>query len=1200
MIIRHVEIRGFKSFADRTVLTLDRGLTAIVGPNGTGKSNLVEAIRWALGEQSTKAIRGVRMDDVIFAGTASRKPVSLAEVTVVLDNSDNSLPLAASEVSISRRVDRAGIGEYLINGTSCRLRDVQMLLAGTGWGKDYCALVAQGKLEEPIACGPEGRRFLLEEASGLSRYRLRRKESLRCLEDASSCLETLRAALHELKLQEDHLRGEAARLEAYESLSRQAEEIQVELEIEEYRDSMEDLARKKAELEAAASARSRIERCLGRLKIKEHGLEERVAAVSSCIDQAQAQRVDGVELVAALRTRVQSLKDELKGISHEAFASSAVLAEKQRAVENVRRELRSGSWAQDVDLLEMMEAASAFEMASEEHEFLARRIAVSREALGRRLRLEEARSRARAKVFAVTRQIRARLDELQDKMANVEASGSALALEVRRTRRELAAALSARDRAARLSSLAKRREDLLSRYRQTEAFLEVLREYDAFYEGYDRSVKNFMSALARAPELARGVEGTVGELLTPADGFEAAVEAALGSAVGHVVVRDESWAVRAIEYLKRFKLGRITFLPLNIVGRPSGWKHPVAAHPAILGVASDFVSCRPEHRGVVAALLGRTVVARDLEGAIEAARALRFGVKVVSLEGEVVWPGGAISGGNHPARGRDRPDLHRTGGRTALAGSPVGRRERIRSLEKSLSSLRDELRAVEDEMAEIAGREFLTGGRARAQDSVVSVVQKEMERREATAERLREVLQGRIARLRGLGLRRKEMSDEARGLKRRLELAEQGLLRLQRGADGEDDASGGMAQRMEADLQELEALGLTLAVLRSRLDALSQRRAARGEALEQTEAALDLLIRETAAAREKLYELRRRMADVAGDLSSTEARLREAVSCLREQDVLLRAMVDELARLRKAQARCRVAGEKLQAMLREKEGDVERLAGRASEASGRARELLSRMRSESIRKFQSAETGARPPEWREQARRRMEELKAELAALGPVNFRAGADLARIAQRRKDLEARVHDVIRAQDLIREMLTCLDREADRAFMAAFSAARAGFKRVFRELFGEGEADLMLVPARPEAPGAEVGEASVPGAWGVDITVTPPGRKTKDISALSGGERALVALAFIFALLHLGGTRPFVVLDEVEASLDEVNLQRFVAFLRARSPASQFLIVTHNRLTMEACDLLYGVTMEEPGVSKVVSLRLDEIDKWRDQGR
>lgn len=1198
MIIRRVEIRGFKSFADRTVLRLDRGLTAIVGPNGTGKSNLVEAIRWALGEQSTKAIRGVRMDDVIFAGTASRKPVSLAEVTVVLDNSDNSLPLGLSEVSISRRVDRAGIGEYLINGTPCRLRDVQMLLAGTGLGKDSCALVAQGKLEEPIACGPEGRRFLLEEASGLSRYRLRRKESLRCLEDASSCLEKLQAALRELGLQEDHLRGEAVRLEAYESLSRQAEEIQIELEIEEYRDAMEDLTKKKAELETAASARLRIERCLGRLKLRERGLEERVAVVSSCTDQAQAQRESAVARVAGLRVQAQSLKDEFKRINHEASASSAVLAEKQHTIENVRRELRCGSWAQDADLREMMEAASAFEEASQEREFLTRRIAIAKEALGRRLRLEEARSRARAKVFAVARQIRARLDELEGKITNVEASGSSLALEVRRTRRELAAALSARDRAARLTDLAKRREDLLSRYRQTEAFLEVLREHDAFYEGYDRSVRNFMSALAKAPELAPGVEGTVGELLTPADGFEAAVEAALGSAVGHVVVRDESWAMRAIEYLKRFRLGRVTFLPLNIVGRSAGWGHPGLAHPAILGVASDFVSCRPEHRGIVAALLGRTVVARDLEGAIEAARALRFGVKVVSLEGDVVWPGGAISGGSHPVRSRERLDPHRTRDGMASAGSPVGRRERIRSLEKSLNSLRDQLRAVEDEMGELAGREFVTGGRRQAQDSVLSVVQRDMERWEAAAQRLREVLQGRIARLRDLGLRRKEMADEARGLKRRLELAERGLLRLQRSADGGDDASGGMAQRMEADLQQVEALESSLAVLASRLDALSQRSAVRGEALERTEAALDLLLRETAAAREKLYELLRRKAEVAGDLSSTEARLREAVSCLREQDVRLGAMVDELARLRQAQARCRVAGEKLQAALREKDGDIERLAARASEASGRAKELLSRMRSESIRRFQSAQIGGRPPEWREQARRRMEELKAELGALGPVNFRARADLARIAQRRKDLEAQVDDVIRAQNLIREMIACLDREADRAFMAAFSAARAGFKRVFRELFGQGEADLMLVPARPEASGAEVDEAPGPGGWGVDITVAPPGRKTKDISALSGGERALVALAFTFALLHLGGTRPFVVLDEVEASLDEVNLQRFVAFLRARSTVSQFLIVTHNRLTMEACDLLYGVTMEEPGVSKVVSLRLDEIDRWQAQ--
>jgi chromosome segregation protein len=1180
MYLKRLELFGFKSFADKTELEFSGGIAAVIGPNGCGKSNLVDAVRWVLGEQSAKALRGSRMEEIIFSGSDSRKPLNFAEVSLTFNEAGAHLNLDYNEITVTRRLFRSGESEYYINKSPCRLKDITELFLDTGIGKEIYSVIGQGRVEEIINSRPEDRREIFEEAAGILKYKLRKKEARRRLEETRENLVRVQDLIFELETQVEPLIAQAEVTGRYRELRRRIDGLEKELlsyHLQHTREALRKIERQwsgVADALASTAAQGGLmeERC-HELKQQQQEqsrareeVERKLALVSREIEQQESelrllrdregrhreQLEQGARRLHKLEEDAGLFQAEKTGKEHELHLKQEAAAAEQERCAALRREL------------ELLEQSSLINEVEEQQQRLYRAVTRQKtaETAVRELVQQEERLSQRKRSLDADREELARrlglfkpygeaLKAGRDDLAEQAAAASALlsheAQRLEELRRKLAA-------------LAQEEQQHREEMRGVKSRLQLMQEQEAALSGYYRGVREILQARSSLP----GIVGPVVDLLTVDEAYTRAIETALGGGLQFIVADTEKAAKEAIRFLKEGNRGWATFLPLDTIRlfpsgleRYQGWR----GLEGVLGKASELVRVPLPYQKIADYLLGSIVICRDLEGASRTARFIGYSCRVISLDGDMINPGGAIRGGSIPRRN---------------AGLPLGRRREIESLEEEQAALHKKM-ASGAEKIESARREL-----ARAEESFQRAAshKAELEEKLQTARREEE---GRVKeeeffkeRLDGLNDALRSLDEEEAELKRRREafkLQEQACLQEISLVEAELAGKKELYQRSLAEKKELEnalttalvglnscqeqeqALMGVLAKLETDLSRLRQERLEKQDEAEQIRAELvkNKALQDKAAA--ALEQLQQRAAGLiaALDEQKKEASLLAAavVDC-EEQERQWRTL---MARLEKRERFLAVEQARLKT-------EIEFQLKRFEEL------------------FRSRETVPVPPDFDAlESEQELRALKEDLEGLGEVNLGAIEELKRLQERINFLKGQQDDLHKGELSLRRVLAEIDQRMEECFNASFEQIGANMQQVFSELFHGGQVLLRLTDPR------DVLES------GIEIVAQPPGKRLQNISLLSTGEKVLTAVALIFAILRFKPA-PFYLLDEIESALDDVNLARFTAYLKQASREAQFILITHRKRTMEEADVLYGVTMPETGVSRLVSMKLEEL--------
>ena len=1180
MVLKELEIQGFKSFPDKVRITFGRGVTGVVGPNGSGKSNLSDAIRWVLGETSSRQLRSAgKMEDVIFGGTRRRGAMGYASVRLTLDNTDHTLDLDAPEVTIGRRYYRSGDSEYTINGQACRLKDVYELLLDTGIGRDGYSIIGQGRIAEIVAAKGSERREIFEEACGIAKYRYRRTEAEHSLAAAQANLERLRDILGELESRVGPLAREAEKAKAYLELASRRKGMEVTLWVESIRAARAAMQQLQRDYETAQAA---FERWDSQDKASQQEAEE---------IRMQAQRLT-VE-IERLNGDIRSITEQISGSDSRIAVLENDRAHARQSAESLRAELAAGQTGREA-------AAAGLERQKAEARELDRRAeALAAEAGGLEQQLAGLQSRTdaasarqaalRARLADVTgRETAARVEEAaaraaaesargrlpeaqaaaraeQDRLAglqeNLADTGKYLDMlagsekQLANVRAGLALKLNSRKKALAAASEA---EQELARARDAAAQrLNVLQELEKNMEGYQHSVRAVMQAAAGGR--LQGVVGPVSSILTVEAGCELAVETALGAALQNIVVENEAAAKAGIALLRRENAGRATFLPLDTV-QPGLFRGEL---PLQARLASSLVRAEERYQNIVSYLLGRIVVVEDIHAAARVARELHYRNRVVTMDGQVVNAGGSFTGGS----------VQRSAGLFT-------RRQEIRELQDKIAGLARDCTAARLRTAQC---------KSQADAVAAELTAAEGEERTAAGDRVRAEAEGK----------RLEQAVRQAEEAARQRSAEAGALASEAGRQAE--AAEKAAEARAALEAEAGALTAELARLTEGGDSFAARQAELADALAQKRMDQLACQKDAELCRSRIADWEQRLADAGAHQDSLAAAIRDLEArdgeilraiqevkdqtrrsrdAVREKEAAIQAAagrrMERQAAETKAQAAARAAAENREDASRE----MARLSERKSAAEGEYDQLAAKLWDE----YQLTPTEAAKfcVEYASLAalRAQVAEVRGKMRALGSVNVGAVEEYQEVRGRYESLKAQVEDVEESRDRLVRMIGELNGQMRDIFRRNFAAINGHFGRVFAELFGGGEASLALED-----------ENDVLNS-GIEIRVSPPGKVIKNLEALSGGERALVAISIYFAILAVNPS-PFCILDEIEAALDDANVVRFAQYLRRISGKTQFIVITHRRGTMEAADILYGVTMQEDGISKLLRLDLEQVD-------
>ncbi|MER3457150.1 MAG: chromosome segregation protein SMC [candidate division GAL15 bacterium] len=1174
MHLKRLELWGFKTFADRTELFFGPGITAIVGPNGSGKSNLADAIRWVLGETSWRALRSQRTEDVIFAGTRNRRAHGMAEVHLTVDNEDGFLPLAFTEVTITRRATRAGESEFFLNRTPCRLRDIQTLFLGTGLGGRAYAMIGQGEVEAVLDASPAERRALLEEAAGLSRYKRRAGEAARRLEHARHNLTRVRDRLAELEARAAELAEQAERARLYREAQDRLRQAELLLHMEEFRRARSQLHRAAAQLQAARERRSQAQAELGRTREELEGARHRAQQAHKLLEEVQRALVRATEEAALAQQGARlveqqllanaqmhsRIREELDRVVCERDTAAQTLARLQEELDRHQQELK--------DCAGRMQEVHAQLVAAQEKSHLAR--AAAEDAQAEVIELEHARAQAQAVQQAVRARLQtlgSREQALEGQLRRLQAEGEelvALRASLRTEEEGLVDQLTSQQAnlqalQEKLNQLAEHRAGLEQQCRhiqvrreQVRARLAVLEEAQAQLVGYEAGAREVLIAQRERPGQFEGVRGALVDYLDVEAPYRRALQAALEDRLFSLVA--DSWET-ARRVAQELRAQPASFVVLEAVRTQPVRRQAPTEVGGVVGWAFELLRCPPLVQGVVSAALQDTLVVEDLDVALRLWSSGWRG-RLVSLNGEVLTPDGLLA-------------VRRNG-----ASGPLGRVQELAALRSTLAELEREEQELE--------------GCARALETQQEEVRQEQNEVQGRAEQL----QGRLARL------REEVSR-----------TEAKLAALPRAAEEVELELSQVRQQLQelhrelAWAEDLERLGFALQEARLRLEQARRHQ-------QEAEAASAHLLDQLASVRVQQGELQARCQAVRGrweelqrqheSASAREAALRAELQAqqaeqARLEDLLreaqqrtaqargqleaLRARAEEASRVREAEqaaaaqlsSRAAAAEQSLQAA----EEEAHRLDLRAAQLAAELGALQRRLREDYQADPEALQAQLPQRLDRDALTKEAQSLRQLLSDFGPVNLQALDEYAQVRARRELLASQVQDVEQAATLVSELASRLEGVLRCRFRKTFEGVNGHFQDCFRRLFGGGRAQLERVVAED-------------GEEGVEIVAQPPGKKVRSLGALSGGERVMVALALVFALLRTHPS-PFCVFDEIEPALDEANTQRVVGLLRELAQHSQVVLITHNKATMEAADVLYGVTTQEPGVSSVVSVRL-----------
>ena len=1183
MYLKALEIQGFKSFPEKVILPFDKRVIAIVGPNGSGKSNISDAICWVMGEQRTRTLRGAKMEDVIFGGTAQRGPSGFAQVSLILDNADRSLKADADEVAITRRYYRSGESEYYINKQSVRLKDVNELLMDTGLGRDGYSLVGQGRVDEILAAKSADRREVFEEAAGISKYRHKKEETERKLEKTGENLLRVGDKISELELQVEPLRKQAEAAKKYLLLRDELRGLEISL----WMDALDKLTERTRALnqaydEVSASLGGQKEALEGLYQESERcsegirGADEAAEELRERISQGE-KRVSALEAEkAALEAEQQNNLGSIRRLEEEQSRQSEreaelrdKLAERKAQLVSLEGELAELETKRSALFADTGAAASAVDEASAKLESLLKRSAAAESAAA----AEDARSTAlQSSLDSLRLRREAAQAELEEQKRRLEAEEAALkeTEEQLEAQREAAAsaANTCRGYALRLGARRQKLDEVTEELRSARmeesnarSRADLLADMEREYEGFSRAVRVVMRERDRGN--LKHIHGTVSELIRTEDKYTVAIETALGNGLQSIVVDREEDGKAAINLLKRQDAGRATFLPMSAMRGSELREQGLEQTPGVEGIASRLVQFDEAYRGIILYQLGRTVVARDLDAAIAVSRKFGGRLRIVTLDGQLINAGGSMTGGS----------AAKNVGALSRANELERLRKRLSELEEKLRKLASDRAALEKEAANAAFAAETAEGEKRSAEDACLKLEGELGQRQALTEALRQ---------------------SAENMEKSLlagQKEEQDML----AADKEAEENSARHRAEAKALQEEAAAGtLDRKSLSDKLEALREN----ASGLQAKEAALRS---EIAGAKQGMEEWQQLLLAYSGDRESREAlkaELSEKNESLRgEMDALheraeaekaetdkLRPRLSETMLLRQdyegRRSKADKAAQDMNRSINELERQFAQLEQRKAAADMEEKQLLDKLWDNYELSRSAAARQRQPLENLSQAQKRAAQIRREMNAMGSPNLGAIEEFERVNERYTFLTGQRDDIEKARDELLQIVSELTGEMENIFRVEFEAVARSFSETFTELFGGGRGELIL-----EDPNDILN-------CGIEIRVQPPGKALKTLTLLSGGERAFVAIALYFAMLKVRPA-PFCVLDEIESALDENNVSRFARYTRRMSDKTQFLIITHRRGSMEEADMLYGVTMQK-GISRVISVALEEAVK------
>ncbi|MEG3243411.1 chromosome segregation protein SMC [Streptococcus suis] len=1176
MYLKSIEMQGFKSFADKTKVVFDRGVTAVVGPNGSGKSNITESLRWALGESSAKSLRGGKMPDVIFSGTESRKALNYASVVVTLDNSTGFIANKQKEIKVERHIYRSGDSEYLIDGQKVRLRDIHDLFMDTGLGRDSFSIISQGRVEAIFNSKPEERRAIFEEAAGVLKYKTRKKETESKLAQAQGNLDRLDDIIYELDNQVKPLEKQAQTAKKFLELDGQRKELYLDVLVAQLSLGKEKLSEKEAELESVKTELTSYYKQRSELEQENQNLKEERHRLSEQLEREQAVLLDLTKLISDLerkidlhklessqnessrqeaQARLENLLTRREQLAEQIEQKKETLAQLDSSLSSLKDDIAAvdkeiSYFSEDPDqvldhlreqyVALMQEEAEASNSLTKIQQDIANQISLSESKSEDLARLQTEKQTAQ-EVFDKSRKsleeadhvLRQLLESYQTKKSELDQTQTAYQAEQ-----------------GRLFDLLDQLKGKQARQSSLEA---ILKNHSNFYAG----VKAVLQA---APSLG-GIIGAVSEQLTFDTRYQTALEIALGGASQNVIVEDEATAKRAIAFLKEKRQGRATFLPLTTI-KPrqlSGLQVSLLeSSEGFLGLASDLVTYQPNLDAIFQNLLGTIAIFDTIDHANQAARATKFQVRMVTMDGAEIRPGGAFAGGSNRNNSTTfiKPELDALLGEIAELSSQLQEQESLVAAKKtSLDQTREALETIKAE-----------GEEARLNQQSARIHQEQAENRLAQLSaqydlqmsqvsptiltELEEAATKEEVNVQALNEKKLALDQQINQVRDNRDSIQESLQKLQTQKGQLTLEQAELTSQLRFEQTDLRRLQEEKVVADKEISLLEDMIDQKLEALEDT--SIEILEEQLQAASDKqnqtnqiLIRLKFELEDIDGQFEDLEERLQQART---KNDDLIRKQA-------KLEADCEQAGDKL-------------------------RTLLGNLTEHFKLSFEAAQSQAKEVEYLAVAEQNLKDLERAIRALGPVNLDAIEQYDEVNNRLTFLNEQRTDILSARDLLLDTIHEMDDEVKERFKVTFEAIRESFKQTFKQMFGGGSADLILT------------EGDLLTA-GVEISVQPPGKKIQSLNLMSGGEKALSALALLFSIIRVK-TIPFVILDEVEAALDEANVKRFGDYLNRFDKESQFIVVTHRKGTMAAADAMYGVTMQESGVSKIVSVKLKDVEK------
>lgn len=1192
MYLKSIELSGFKSFTNRTVIKLEDGISCIVGPNGSGKSNIADAVRWVLGEQSAKILRGHKMEDIIFAGSDKRKPLGMAEVILNIDNSDGSLPLEYSAVAVCRRAYRDGESEYLLNGRQCRLADIRELFMDSGVSNNSLALIGQGRIQEVVNMKADERRLLLEDAAGIVKYRSRKQTAQRKLADTEQNLTRIWDIISELTVRLAPLAEQSSRAETYLQLKENADKQEINLILQnmaENRQAMQEntaaLAEAQKLAETAETSRLRLEADLAQARLAYDQLEGEITAARQQLfelktgrEQAEAQSELWQEKIRAAEDNIQRLQGELSQLLQQDSGFVAEVERLKQAAAEAAAELQAQeaeiaaqeeTFAAQRDAVEELQAeqeqarqeildnSSQLANLQNEQSFLAKSLADGEQALAAAQQNIAALQEENQETGRRAEQMQAELADLQQRRAQNKDS-------------LLQQGQSLDEIEARIVNANEANVAVRMKLNSEESRLKILTEMAENKSGFYPGVRAVLRAKRQGRPQMTGVLGVVLDLIESDVQYSLALEAAVGAGLQNIVVQDDRAARACVAYLKQEKLGRATFLPLaSLKWRANAEIEQAlaAAYPGVIGRCAQVIQCAPAVRPAVEFLFANTLLVEDLDVATEVARLHRQQFKIVTLAGDIISPGGSITGGS---RQKNAGDLLQKKNQLVELQRNVGRlQQQNEQGQQHLQQLNEEREAL------AAGRETLAAADRELELQYLGKVKDVTHLRDNLADKNEQLVQLQNALANNqreqehMQRRQTELTAELADWGSITERANQLLVELQQRQEQQSSALEAGRQALEQNRLQALAKRQEHQNLTGELTRLTAEKGSLFTQKEQKEQAIADWQQQQAEMRQAWQTRQREAQDFYGQIVAAEQNLAAATADngarkqqIEEWERRTAALNNDAARFGQELTQLKIKEARLQT---EDAADSQKLAEGFAMSYEQALPLLDTSRD------------------RQELAGTLKELKRQLAALGSVNLEAIDEYRQVRERHEFLSAQREDLLEAHTALQNVIKDMDEIMAKRFRDTFEQVNQNFGQTFVQLFGGGSAAMFLT------------EPDDPLMTGVDLLVQPPGKKLINYNLLSGGEKSLVGVALVLAIFQVKPS-PFCILDEVDAALDEANVERFAEYIKMFKQKTQFIVVTHRQGTMEAADRLWGITMEKDGVSKIVSVRLtDDLQQY-----